>query len=208
MDCTEKACSKCLEVKSLGEFHKHKRSLYGRAAQCKMCKKEYRANYYQRNREFCLGQAKDYYEKNKDVITAYKKDYSEKNKESIAKYKCGWIRDHRRNDPTFRLLANMRTRMWNSLKGNIKNSQTLDYVGKNSEELMAYLEVKFTKGMTRENYGKWELDHIRPLSSFPFNEHEAGSQEFEKLLHEAWSFKNLQPLWAKDNLIKGDKYES
>jgi len=169
---------------------------------------EYHKAYQQDNKEELAEYKKTYYEGNKEAILEQKKAYYQKNKESIAKYNKVYMRDLRRNDPTVRLLGNMRNGMYLCLKGKIKKSHTLDYVGKNSEELMAYLEVKFTKGMTRENYGEWHLDHIRPLSSFGFDEHEVGSQEFEKLLYKAWNFKNLQPLWAKDNLIKGNKYES
>ena len=245
MDSTEKACSKCLEVKSLGEFHKRAASKDGRRRQCKVCVRaytqenketfkayyrdnkdsilkqvkayqqenkeaiaEYHKAYQQDNKEELAEYKKTYYEGNKEAILEQKKAYYQKNKESIAKYNKVYMRDLRRNDPTVRLLGNMRNGMYLCLKGKIKKSHTLDYVGKNSEELMAYLEVKFTKGMTRENYGEWHLDHIRPLSSFGFDEHEVGSQEFEKLLYKAWNFKNLQPLWAKDNLIKGNKYES
>ena len=101
----------------------------------------------------------------------------------------------------------MRTGLRSCLSGGTKNSRTFDYVGLTPEELMAYLEAKFTDGMTRDNYGKWHVDHIRPLSSFDFYKHELGSKEFEDLLHQAWHYTNLQPLWAKDNLSKGARWD-
>jgi len=57
-----------------------------------------------------------------------------------------------------------------------------------------YLEKKFVSGMTWENHGDWHIDHVIPLAS-AINE-----QEMLKLCH----YTNLQPLWAKDNLSKGD----
>ena len=63
---------------------------------------------------------------------------------------------------------------------------------------MDHLESLFEPGMTRENYGKWHVDHIVPRAAF------AGTRE--QLMIVNW-FKNLQPMWAKENLIKNDKYK-
>jgi 5-methylcytosine-specific restriction endonuclease McrA len=54
--------------------------------------------------------------------------------------------------------------------------------------------------MTWENYGsEWHLDHKIPLSVHNFTKPE--HSDFKK----AWSLKNLQPLWAEDNLKKNAK---
>jgi len=62
-----------------------------------------------------------------------------------------------------------------------------------------YLESKFQPGMNWDNwsYKGWHIDHVIPLSSFNL-------ENGEKLL-KAVNFINLQPLWAKDNMSKGDK---
>ena len=51
--------------------------------------------------------------------------------------------------------------------------------------------------MTWKNYGKWHIDHIKPFASFDLTE-----PKQQKLV---CNYKNLQPLWAKENLSKGDK---
>jgi hypothetical protein len=53
--------------------------------------------------------------------------------------------------------------------------------------------------MTWKNYGKWHIDHIRPISSFKITGIDC--EDFKK----CWSLSNLQPLWAFDNLSKGTK---
>jgi hypothetical protein len=56
------------------------------------------------------------------------------------------------------------------------------------------LEKQFVVGMSWDNRNKWHIDHIIPLSSAKTEE------EIYKLAH----YTNLQPLWAEDNLSKGD----
>ena len=53
--------------------------------------------------------------------------------------------------------------------------------------------------MTDEmNWDNIHLDHVRPLSSFDLKDIEQ--------LKEASRYTNIQPLLAKDNLLKGDRY--
>jgi hypothetical protein len=52
--------------------------------------------------------------------------------------------------------------------------------------------------MTWDNYGSWHIDHIKPCSLFDL------SKVSEQL--ECFHYLNLQPLWAKDNLQKSNKY--
>jgi hypothetical protein len=65
------------------------------------------------------------------------------------------------------------------------------------DQLHAHLEVLFTDGMTFDNYGEWEIDHIIPLVSFDF---EGGGDE---AIRKAWALSNIQPLWKYDNRSKG-----
>jgi hypothetical protein len=79
---------------------------------------------------------------------------------------------------------------------------TVELLGYTIEELKRHLESQFQEGMTWENYGLkgWHIDHKTPDSWFYY---ESTNDEQFKI---AWSLSNLQPLWAKDNLKKGNRY--
>ena len=83
------------------------------------------------------------------------------------------------------------------LKHNRKHGTTIKLLGCNINELRFYLEGKFIDGMSWDNYGEWHIDHIRPCASFDLTDPE----QQKKCFH----YTNLQPLWAEDNLSKGDK---
>jgi len=57
---------------------------------------------------------------------------------------------------------------------------------------------KSVQDMTMENYGKWEIDHIKPVAKFNFNNRNE--------LFECFNYTNLQPLWKIDNIIKSDHF--
>lgn len=61
------------------------------------------------------------------------------------------------------------------------------------------VEKKFDENMSWNNYGKWHIDHIIPISWWEYNS--KNDREFKQ----CWGLANLQPLWAKDNFIKGNR---
>jgi hypothetical protein len=94
-------------------------------------------------------------------------------------------------------IQKMRVCVRKSIKrgGYTKKSRTYEILGAEWDFVKSYLESMFKDGMTWENYGEWEIDHIIPISS--------GNTEDEviKLCH----YSNLQPLWKEENLLKGNK---
>jgi hypothetical protein len=73
----------------------------------------------------------------------------------------------------------------------------MDLLGCTIEQLWIHLEKTFKPGMTRENYGKWHVDHIIPCASFDLTIPEQQTKCFH--------YTNLQALWASENIIKSDK---
>jgi len=102
----------------------------------------------------------------------------------------------RNNNPNFKISCYLRNRLYSALKGKTKASQTLDLLGCSVEELWQHLESQFQPGMTKENYGKWHVDHIKPCASFDLEDFNQQKSCFH--------FTNLQPLWAEENLKKSD----
>mgnify|MGYP001217689456 CR=1 FL=1 len=82
-----------------------------------------------------------------------------------------------------------------------KNNTTFELLPYTKEELISHLESQFTDGMSWDNMDEWHIDHIRPVSSFNFTTTEC--EDFKK----CWALDNLQPLWAKDNMSKGNKWD-
>jgi hypothetical protein len=82
-----------------------------------------------------------------------------------------------------------------------QNTKYLDILGYSKEELKNHLEKKFTKDMTWEAFrnGEIHIDHIKPQSLFNLKDIND--------IKECWSLNNLQPLWAKDNIAKSNKYK-
>jgi hypothetical protein len=104
------------------------------------------------------------------------------------------------SDPIYKIKHGLRARLHSALKTITKSNNTLGLLGCSIKELRVHLESKFAEGMSWENYGLhgWHIDHIRPCASFNLSTH----KDQEVCFH----YSNLQPLWAADNLRKGDKF--
>lgn len=116
-----------------------------------------------------------------------------KNKRNI------YLRTKLKKDLKFKIMKNLRNRLWKSLKGINKSKSTIELLGCSVDFLKQHLEKQFKPGMSWSNYGYygWHVDHIRPCASFDL------SQPEEQ--HKCFHYTNLQPLWAEDNLEKHDK---
>ena len=71
-----------------------------------------------------------------------------------------------------------------------------NYLKCNIQAFREHITAQFSDGMSWENYGKWEIDHIIPI-----NYNNPSPEEILERLH----YSNTQPLWAKDNAAKGDR---
>lgn len=159
-------------------------------------RRESEKEYYQENKEKIKDRIKEYRKDNKETI----KKWREKNREKLKKYHREHYHLKIKIDPIFRLKNVIRARIRDAIKfqSTFKSHKSFELLGCSPKEAHDYLESLFTEGMTWDNYGEWEIDHIRPCSSFDL------TQESEQLL--CFNYKNLQPLWWEDNASKSDKW--
>lgn len=146
-----------------------------------------------------------WYEANKTKVLSKAKEYRDSNREHRRQVNSNWLKRNKQRRREYlsninnRLAHNLRSRVNCMIRGRIKIGSAVQDIGCSIEELKIHLESKFVPGMTWENYGLkgWHIDHIVPLSSFDLTDVDQ--------LKKAYHYTNLQPLWAEDNLSKGNK---
>jgi hypothetical protein len=222
-----KKCNKCQKEKSISEFYK---KLDKNTPNCKECSKLVNKEYYNNNKEKLKESnrlystshkdeisisKKSYYKQNKDEILSKRKVYREnnidkfkekdkkyqiKNREKINKYNSKYIKNKKESNSLFKLSTNIRNLLWVSIKkmGYTKEEETIKIIGCEFEEFKIYIESQFSNGMSWDNYGDWHLDHKIPIS-WAKNEEE---------VYEFNHYTNFQPMWASDNLSKGNRFSS
>ena len=191
--------------------------------------------YHLRHRDKRVAESKEYRIKNKDVMCAKSREYKQLHKIEIKAYQIKWEQENReklqaywreynslpkhrqrnnelamrwyyskvKNDPDLLLKRRLRLRIITAIKrGKFKKGgKTEELLGISFEKVKEHIESQFKEGMSWDNHSMhgWHIDHIKPISTFDLS-----SEEGQK---RAFNYRNLQPLWAIDNLRKSDKYE-
>ena len=201
MDKKIKKCTKCGIEKFTSEFYLCKKSSSGFRYTCKDCTKKCSkingVKYRTKNKKHIKEKNKNYFLANREKLQAYYRIYSKKRKEKNNIY----FNEKYKTNTQFRLNNNISRNIRRTLKNGKDGKSWLDLVPYTLKQLKRHLEKQFTKGMTWENYGEWHIDHKIPKSVFNFTE--PGHEDFKK----CWALKNLQPMWAIDNLKKGANLE-
>jgi len=199
-----KVCTKCGIEKLLLGYNVCSRVKDGRKAECRECQrlgtkeyklknkekiKEYNSKWNSENKFYYQEYRKIWDVENYDKVLETRKRFKEKNPGYINDYN----KQRKKEDILFRLKTNIRTSVNRYLK--YRSKHTFEIVGCTPQFLKEHLETQFIDGMTWENRSEWHIDHIIPLSSAKTED------EVYMLCH----YKNLQPLWAEDNLKKSNK---
>ncbi len=187
----EKYCPKCDTVKPMDSFSNLKTNKDGKYGLCKICKSEVNKSYRDKLKEI-------------GVYKEIKRAEYIKNRETYKKQQKNKVRDYKKeylvvkNSYIRTLKHSLRNRIHQAFKyrNMRKNKSTAKLLGCTFEYAKKHIEEQFTEGMSWGNYGKWHIDHIKPLAT-------ADTKEELELL---FNYKNLQPLWSYDNLSKGIRY--
>lgn len=121
------------------------------------------------------------------------------NPERTRRVRQRWLKLPTRCSLNYRISECLRHRSRKALKGISKSAKTLELLGCSVENLREHLERQFRPGMAWSNHGPvWHIDHIRPCANFDLTVFEQQKQCFH--------YTNLQPLFAAENIKKGDTY--
>lgn len=147
--------------------------------------KERKHAYYLANRDKILEKMGSYYESNREVAI-----------QRVSKHQRVYKNKRYQEDSEYRIRDNLRCRLGDAFRQQrIKKSEkTFDLTSCTFRKLIEHLESKFLPGMSIENYGKWQIDHIIPCASFDLK-----CPLQQKLCFGFW---NLQPLWVEDHKEK------
>ena len=182
-----KKCNKCQKVKEYSEFAKNIKTSLGIENKCKECYKKY----YIQNREKILIRTKGYDVKNSKNRKSYREQYVVKHKTKLNSQS----RERYNNDIEYQIKNKLRVRIYNAIKGTIKSNTTIHLLGCTIQKLKCYLESQFKPEMNWDNYGPvWEIDHIKPCSSFDLTNIKQQKQCFH--------YTNLQPLFKTTRIAE------
>lgn len=167
------------------QVNRRRRELYRQKIQ----NEEYKKHTRERSKQWKLNNPEKY------KISHKKSDKKRRENKKVYEYQ----KKRKKENPVLRVRETLHVRLREHLKSKTlrKSESKAKILGADKPTIMKHLERQFKKGMTWENYGKngWHIDHIIPLSSAKTEE------DVIRLFH----YTNLQPMWAEDNIRKGNK---
>lgn len=197
----EKRCYKCKKMVPIEKFSFNKSRKDGHDTVCKDCRNAMWHRWFSENAETRRARQRKTERRRTWTYGSEKaKQWRESNREALrdAKRKSD---KKRRSTPDGKLNHSMSRGIWKSVRTGKGGMHWEALVGYTLSDLMKSLERQFLPGMTLENYGKWHIDHIVPVSAFNFTSPD--HIDFQK----CWALDNLRPLWAAENMRKHNKID-
>jgi hypothetical protein len=194
----------CSRIKSLARYHSNQDEMNARAKVRN--KRKYASDPRHRKQRIEYArerrQAPGFLERQREYDRRRRAGMTDDERLKWREYARRYQLERHRNSPKARLERSMSGGIYKSLVHGAKGGRGWEIlVGYNLQQLMRHLEKHFLPGMTWDNYGRggWHIDHKIPKSAFNYAapEHE----DFKR----CWALTNLQPLWERENISKGDK---
>jgi hypothetical protein len=193
-------CGTCGSIKPVADFGTDSSTPAGLRPRCKDCDSRAAKRYHERNRERRIANTRAWQKANPERCRQLRAESNKRCQPRIRAYYREWL-----SNPRNRLSNQLRVRLAGAIRGQIerqkkpsarrrKSGSAVRDLGCTMEELMLHLERQFKQGMSWDNYGRWHVDHIKPLASFDLLDR----VELLQAVH----FTNLQPLWASENFVK------
>ena len=195
----EKQCPSCGEWKPLTfeYWRRSKQGLDGFYGYCRICANK-KSLAHSKTKHARLVR-KSYRIKNADSI----RETNRKSQKKMQPIYNKMARIRLRTDVKYNLNNRMRRLMWAGLKENKGGQKWQDLIGYSIDDLRRHIEKQFKGGMNWDRFlaGEIHIDHKIPRMVFNFSHPE--HIDFKR----CWALKNLQPMWAEENLIKGSKLD-
>ena len=172
---TEKTCNRCGKSYPITYFRRRgKRKKIFFSQFCKECLHKQKHASYMRNREHILAKRK--------IDATNRPPYSNNSKARSrhGAYKREYEKKWKKENPIKKIGCDLRSRIWNTIRGRKKYSKFRELVGCSDEFLKEYLESLFKGGMSWDNHGctGWHIDHIKPCASFDLTDPEQQKECF------------------------------
>jgi len=151
--------------------------------------------YRDKNLEKKRASEREYYYKNHEKMKALARGYAAKKRKDPNRFERQrkYMNERYRTNPAFRVMVSCRTKLYTLLRRQGRKKSFSLKIEK--EALVKHLEAQFLPGMSWDNHGTvWHIDHKIPCIEFDLTDPQQVAQCF--------SFDNLRPLWAKENLRK------
>lgn len=193
-----KICIKCKEEKELNQFYKSVSSKDNHENICILCKQIYCKKRHNNNRSDINEYHKIYYGNNKEQHLKRINKWKLNNKQKYQEYLNKYLTKYYHTNIQYKLRRLLRDRIYKTIHSKNITSRTKELLGCSFNELKIHLEQQFKPEMTWLNHGQvWEIDHIKPCSSFDLTNLEQQKQCFH--------YTNLQPLFKTENRQKSNK---
>jgi len=194
--------------------------------------KEYKKEYYQKNKARLLARQIEYYVQNKVERLEYANNYYQNNQQSLIEiqkerqknnrveatnYHNRYVKNRSEKDPIFKLRKNISAVVYLALKsvGSSKRGQSvMEHLPYSLQELKEHLEKNFEPWMNWKNQGMYScqvFDENAP-STWTWNIDHITPQSklpylsmIEENFKKCWALDNLRPLLSKTNLEKGNR---